>query len=967
MFDDVNLGAAVLANPAIVQGMVITELQNRLNGTVSVADPNNAFNLQLEASASINAQTVRYMTTAFEAEYPVRATTMNQLYRHMSDFDYLLMVATPAPTTLFLRFDTDYLIANAVSDPNDALNNLVVIPATSQFFVGSLTFGIYYPINISINKTTGNFSVLWDATVPNPLSPLSSNMVPFLQYNTGGLNLIQLQIPVAQFALTSTLSTVVAQAGYIHNISYTDQFYAARVFTNLPTGQWTELAATLSETVYDPTVPTAKLVIQNDVNILTVSIPQIYFNNNQIGNQVRVDIYTTKGAITLNLNSVTVSNCNCTFNLNAPGTPANAMILAALPTIDLLPDPTLTTIVGGSNALSFPELRNLIINGGLYTGVPITPAELTTYAQKQGFSITKYLDNVTNRIYYASNTITGGANGYIMAAVGNISVTPTATNPTATILSFPANQAVTILPTTIYSFNPQTKLCIPLTDSQVTALTTLTGQALADELNTRSYTKCPFHLVTYTAAQFPETKSFNLMNPEVAAIRFIADNVFLIPQMAVQSAVVIHQANGTGGYTLRLGVTKNPAMTAISESAITVYLSAPDINNQLVYGIATLAGTTASLFIYELAIPTNYYISAEGAIRSTMTVVGGSQTTTDLKLTTTFTVTFLLNPNTAPQVAQDTNLIAGIPTPFNNNLAVSQQQLDVVLGVDLSTQVYNITNATWSSTTFATYPTTVFKTYPTDVYATNSQGGLLYTITGDVINLTKLHSAGDVQLDANGNQIVLFPAGAIKLDPFGNPVVLATRQLQYFVSSLMFDLRLFYSQNQADLTFVQNLTSNLAGYFATIATISGNLLEQTSLFYVPNNTMGTAQFGAGNNTPISLNLGFSFKFVIYTTQATLNNPVLQTAITQDVINIVQQAMRQSVISLTEIAQTIKTTVGSAIVSVDIEGIDGTQTLQTVIVPTGTDTPIVAQQLVFDVNTGTLALALAVVVSYLLAS
>ena len=49
------------------------------------------------------------------------------------------------------------------------------------------------------------------------------------------------------------------RTGFIRTIKYTDQFYAARVFTNLPAGRWTELAYTLSETIYDPTTPTAKI------------------------------------------------------------------------------------------------------------------------------------------------------------------------------------------------------------------------------------------------------------------------------------------------------------------------------------------------------------------------------------------------------------------------------------------------------------------------------------------------------------------------------------------------------------------------------------------------------------------------------------------------------------------------------------------------------------------------------------
>lgn len=987
MFEDTTLASSILVNPASVQSLVLTEFQNRLGGIYSVADPNNSFNLLLEASSSMNAQSVRWMESQFDAQYAVRATTSAELYNNMSDFDYLSMVAGPSITTLNLTFNADYLIANAAN--YNTFYNRVVIPVWTQFTVGPLTFGIYYPINIDINIITNSINVLWDTTTNNPLKPLTTNMVPFVQYSSGGLNLITLTIPVAQFATTTQTYPVVAQQGFIKSISYANQFYAARVFTNLPSGTWTELAYTLSETVYDPTNPTAKLVIQNDTNILTVSIPQIYFTNGQIGNQVQVVIYTTMGAISIDLTSVEVSSCNCDFGLGNMGVSPNALILSNLATIDLTPAEV--TITGGSSALSFAELRNLVVNGGLYTSVPVTPAELTAYAAKQGFSITKYIDNVTDRIYYASNTISGGQNGYIMVTTATISVQLPSTNGLSsnstlpstvlnstlpsTILNFSSENAVTILPTTIYSYNTLTNICTPLTDTAVSVLTGMAKPAFATEVNTNTYTQCPFHIVTYTGSQYPLTKSFDLMNPTASTIRYIADNVNLTPQMSIVSAAVIHNGNGTLGYTLRLGVTKTTTMATIAESNITVYLSANDINGDTFYGVATLSGTasTSNLYVYELAIPTTYYISQQDTFRSSMlTFTGSGLTTIDIPLATTFTITCLIAPTLYPTVPQNMNLMNNIAAPYNQLLGVCQQQLDVVFGMDLSSHLYNTTNALWSSTTYAAWPTNVYQTYPEDVYAKDpTTGGLVYTISGTppAVHLTKLHSQGDQILDSSNNPILLYAAGTPKLDSLGNPIVLnnTARQLNYYVSSMMFDMRLFYSSNTADIAFVKNLTNQLLSYFTTLTTVQGNLLEQTSLYYKPNNTMGVATFSSGNNTPLSLNLGFSFSFVAYVSQATIDNPALTAAIVADITSITQTEMTKSIISLTEIADTIRSQLVDTIISIDIEGIDNTMSLQTVIVPAGTTNPIVGQQLVYSSATDSLTLGSNITIRFELAA
>ena len=58
MLEDTTLGAIVLANPGIVQGLILGELSDRLNGVYQIADPNCGFNVSLEASSSMVAACV---------------------------------------------------------------------------------------------------------------------------------------------------------------------------------------------------------------------------------------------------------------------------------------------------------------------------------------------------------------------------------------------------------------------------------------------------------------------------------------------------------------------------------------------------------------------------------------------------------------------------------------------------------------------------------------------------------------------------------------------------------------------------------------------------------------------------------------------------------------------------------------------------------------------------------------------
>ena len=345
------------------------------------------------------AQAVRLAEKKFETLYPVRAVTAAELYPHMSDFDYLNLTASPASVSFNLILDKDWLVANsAIFDTN---YNKVIIPNSTVITLGGRKFGLYYPIDILINRTTGSILATWDLSVENPLFQQSSNfLTDVVEYTVGGLNLLALTFTAYQFSKTTFTEISTTSMGFNKSYSYTDQFYAARVFS-MVNNVWTELAYTLSQTIYDPTTPTAILTIMSDTNTLQIQIPQVYFTTGVVGQQVKVELYTTQGAL-----SVTIAQTDAqsvTANFDTASSPF-ATILAQPPTMVLVPY-NQTQISSGSNGMSFTQLRQSVINSDLYSQVPITPLELTAAANKLGFSLTKYLDNITDRIYFASSTL----------------------------------------------------------------------------------------------------------------------------------------------------------------------------------------------------------------------------------------------------------------------------------------------------------------------------------------------------------------------------------------------------------------------------------------------------------------------------------------------------------------------------------------------------------------------------------
>lgn len=947
MFDNDNLGPEILANPGNLQSLIITEFQNRLNGVYSVADPNNAFCFVLEAGSSIVAQTVRLAEKQFEILYPARALTVSDLYPNMSDFDYLKLTAAPAPVTFQLVLDARWLAANAVTQsPN---YGLVIIPVTSVINLGGRSFSLYYPINILINQTTGTILATWDLSVPNPLFTQSSNFLQdVVEFSTGGLNLVALTFTAYQFATTTYTSIATLGTGFNKTFTYSDQFYAARVYS-LINNTWTELSATLSQVIYDPTTPTAILSILSDINTVQVQIPQVYFTQNQIGPQIRVVLYTTQGA--LNTAIAQTDAQSVTANFDTASSPY-AALLAQPPTLLLAPAGQ-TQITGGSNGMNFAQLRTAVINNALYSPVPITPLELTAAANKLGFSLTPYLDNITDRIYFATSTLINAASNLIVP----LGMLPTTINlqtvaATPSILTYGDN-LTTILPTTLFLYNSTTNLCTPLSAAQVQSLASMSSAALAAALNTNTYTRQPYHVVLTNNDAYPSVITFDLTNPSATDLSFVTENAASPLQLTVASLSLTHLAAGTGGFQLTIGIKRSASLAQADPSTFYVVMCLQDTNASIMQMRAVYQTSTTLLDVYTVMIPTDYHLSLGNLIRTTLnTSTTNAPTLVEIPLAAP--ATFLLGVSAAanPTVPPSSALQPLTPATYTDMVTVSQQTATLTFGVNLSSFVYNIVTSTWGAQPYVTYPETVYHTYSHDVYATNPDGTLQTEIVSqpggnNSVQLTLLHAAGSQVLDAQGQPIVWHAAGSLQLDESGNPIPLANRSVVYTVEMLQLDARLYASTHLNDTTYLSGFTGLVQAAVTALAPLQASLLERTALYYKPTRTLGLATYSTSSGVTVQLPLGLSFALTYYVSNTVLTDAATIAQITATTQTVITAAVAAPIISLTAISATLQATLGSLVSAIDVDGINGTPSLQTLALVDTDATPSVGLTLVVN--------------------
>jgi hypothetical protein len=915
-----------LDDPGMLQYGAIKALQERLGGTVEFADPNNAFLFQMEYVSSLAAGMCGEMYNLFSDMYLSRAITMEQLYRHMSDYDYTHIVSKPATIQVQFQFDRDYLFANAL-DYNDDYKK-VIIPELTTFSIGAYTYGIYYPIEIRINKRTGNILVSYDVEKQNRLNTLSTNTLDDVQiYSQYGLNVLALTFPVYQFTREMYYDILIPEQGFVRQYNYTDKFYAVRVFTGPDDETWTELTYTLSDDVYDRDEPTAKIAILADVSKIQISIPQIYFTKGLMSEKLKVEIYTTHGEIDIQLTQSEAASANCEFNLRDPNiiVSPHSEILAILPTKNLIP--MQTSVSGGSNGLSFEELKRRIISGTLYDAVPITPMELENTFKDKGFSLLKSHDGITDRIYFANRRITGGYNGTIPITTAAICIDTQSLGTSESIRTY-SDTSITILPTSIFLYAVSSGVCTPINDSMLNTLKNLSRLDLCAELNTHVYTRQPFHICIYPG-KIPITKSYNLMNPETSRLTFIKENVESILQATVVNSAITHLSSGTGGYNIKFGVEKSSGLKDISEDDLAILIMTTDRSENKVYLRANYVGKLNDrISVYETFIYTDYHITHDGYIRVSMLSSDDQIVQSDVQLTSTFTVHSLISSSKLI-TPDDSSITFGVPNSYNSFKGMTKQSIAIKFGDDLSSGIYNKMSVEWSPIQYAKHSVDVYHTYSRDQYMKDESTGLY--VMEEIDGVKKLileHRAGDAILDSSGAPVIKNPQGSYKHDALGQPIQIDTRHSIFYIDALQVNACMYASEHTSDVEFMKTLSRVVTDYVATVTEFKSRILESTDVYFRPTRSIGTTSFNLGDGKSVNLNIDLSFEIKFYVPIKVLEDANIRSLIENMTVAVIERHVSLSVISMTDASKELKSLLGDNVTSIDIGGINGTPSLQT---------------------------------------
>jgi hypothetical protein len=135
-------------NPAALASAVVNLVPAATNGLLDFVDVSNPAILAIESAAVLTAGFMQENATTTRRQYPYSAQTIEDLYPHMSDKDYVDRFAVPTATEFLFFFDYAELLSKLVVDPTDTGISKITIPRDTYITVASTVFTFEYPIEI---------------------------------------------------------------------------------------------------------------------------------------------------------------------------------------------------------------------------------------------------------------------------------------------------------------------------------------------------------------------------------------------------------------------------------------------------------------------------------------------------------------------------------------------------------------------------------------------------------------------------------------------------------------------------------------------------------------------------------------------------------------------------------------------------------------------------------------------------
>lgn len=914
-------------NPGLIQRRILDHLADITDGKIDIVDPTNPFIYLLEASCVNTALANQEAVMLMRKRYPALSQTQEDLYLHMSDWDYLDRFATPVSVEFYVYIELTSLMANLVDVPNSDHHKLTIARNT-EVTVDDNTFALQYPVDI-IKYDTGVLQIKYNTEITSPLQSLTTNMIDYsIKTDANNTQWLVFKLPLTQFYVTSVEFPVQKSRPFIEEISLGDQYYVARVYyrRSLTTG-WTEIKTTHTDQVYDPYVPTAVITVFD--KSIKVFIPPSYIHNELITGTVRIDVYNTHGKIDKNFSN---------YDLKSYTTDLKALdeITDITPYTNAMQQTTFfcytdKTVSGGRNALTLNELREAVILNSLGDRtLPITPAQIEYYVDRKGFELYKNIDVITDRIFVATRNIPISANRHpvtpVLVTIAQLIETTTRLTDLPNIKT--TNSRMTILSNTVMELIDD-KLVI-LDNSQLDYLDTLNTSALLKEINTRQLVSNPYHYVLDFTKNELHVRPYSLDYPIISDVNFLYQNPSL--QLTINTDQ-FHISRTDFGYRIQLSTKSGKYYKEIPDAEVGVQLAFQS-PGEMHYGYLNgryVGRNDLDERVFEFDIHTEFDVDNEHRLYLTNFEMASNST---INLPTPLKHTFQVLHHTQSLIpgyqASVTDEMLGSFMLEAIHAVITHEQIDIQFGLSLD-NLWCHYRSSLAADNYRTYTADIPMVYSDDVYETDPATGSIFIPDGEgQLRMTLLHRKGDVVYDIDGQVVYQHRVGDVILDAQGNPEIIDTGRSICYIDLLLIDYKHIVANRPDHNAYYDGVIKTLDQWITyDLKDLDKILLEQTNIYFKPKKTIGNVLVTIKDGIKDHINTQQSFHLKYYVNNTVFNDFRIRDAIAKRSIEIIDLQLQNSQVSISDMIVALKNEFRESITGISLVGLGGENQLDVV--------------------------------------
>lgn len=931
-------------NPGSLQRTILEYLEDVTDGKVTLVDPSTPFNFLLESSCFNTAMVMQEMDTLWRKQYKSLSATREDLYHHLSDQDFVGLFSTPAQGRMILALDLDELKQHVVKEDDTRIRKLV-IPRHTIFEVGGYPFTLQYPIELRL-MPHGGLQVVYDNSLPTPLQSLSSNQLNWdiIKLPDQESPFLQVEIPLQQISIQPHYFDISRAMGLIKEVRYDGQFCHARAWVSTQAGEWSEIGVTHQDIVHNLSKPTVTLRVADGV--VRAELPPVYLTDELSGRQLRLDVYTTQGKIAVDLTGYNLDQFSVEWrDLNdvtdnrysAPLSRFNNCFIYGIDDVH-----------GGQNELSFEALRERVLNNAQGSpNLPITQHQMSTMVSLRGYSLVKYIDNITDRVYHVSRTLPAPPSGALSTGanttVRNVEIDLDIVRLHPQV--WDNGSSVTLSPGIVYEdMGREIRLMSP---SEVSGIKANSNEVIANEVNRRQFLYTPFYYVIDEVEGHHDARAYHLDHPKIPSKSFVMENETTELQLTTGSYYITKEDYG---YRVTIITRSGDAVKQLDDDELVVQLSfMPSNETQRAYVNGVYRETVDGERVYDFDIVTPHQIDRRDDILITnFLMFDEAERELPCALDQTFDVMYYIKDYSVIGMKQtdiDSFLADWLVDDSFTYTGITWESLSVTLGEAMS-QLWCKTRVVPGTQTYAVWETDEPLLYEHDVWEVDGDGHLLLTddgaggVTGNL-----LHAAGDFVLDENDNPVYKHRVGDLKLSN-GEPIMVADRGLKHYVDLYLLEGALRFVTDDPIIEYRETIPDYVAQWLSQdLADFSGRLLERTELYLHPQNQVGLVEVIVDENSRTSIVAEQEFLVTYHLTGQQYSNVDLRQALSDTARDTIQEHLSKNTVSISEIVRALRGTVGDSVLDVSIEGLGGGANYQAVTMVSSTDRLSIRKRLV----------------------